>query len=174
VSEAEGYDLQTLSRQIPRELSKHARLFNHDHSTVAKLFGRKALYIPVAIADSDAGRETVYELPLNEKTLMGIYVTDQLTMYKDYLTRLSDEEYESIKETVTGEVLFSGRGKLEILDERVGAGEIVFESELPENQAAAARVKKCTCRRRWYVWSLIATEDCECTGGRPGVLDLLA
>lgn len=171
MSDVDARDPQALSREIPRALSKNARLFNHEHANVTRLFGRNALYIPVAIADSDKGRETVYELPLEEKTLMGIYVTDQLRVYKDYFTRLSDDEYANVKETAAGDVLYSGRGKLTVFDERVGAGEIVFQSDQPEAPAAAARpLTKCTCRRRWYIWSLIATEDCDCTGGRPPII----
>jgi hypothetical protein len=170
MAERDAQELQRLSREIPRALSKDARLFNYEHSTVTKLFGRMARYIPVAIADSDQGRETVYELPLKEKTLMGIYVTDQLQVYKDYLTRLSEDEYATVKETAAGEVLYAGRGKLTVFDARVGAGEIVFESDQSETAAAARPPTKCTCKRRWYIWSLIGTEDCECTGGRPPII----
>ncbi len=35
--------------------------------------------MPVAVTDSRAGRETVYDLPQNEKTLMRIYVSPECT-----------------------------------------------------------------------------------------------
>ena len=71
MAEQDTQDLQRLSREIPRALSKDARLFNYEHSTVTKLFGRMAAYIPVAIADSDQGRETVYELPAQREDANG-------------------------------------------------------------------------------------------------------
>lgn len=153
---------------VPRELSKDAKLFNVDATSVMKLFGLPAVYIPVAVADSPAGRETVYKLSIGQKTLMGIYVVGERVI-KDYFTRLSEREYACSKETSQGQVVFSGKGTLQILDERVGAGEIVFESDDSE-LGAAAKPTKCTCKRRWYVWSFIATEDCDCTGGRPPIL----
>jgi hypothetical protein len=166
-----------LDELIPRELSKDAKLLNLNAANIVKLFGRTATYIPVAISDSPAGRETVYKLPIGEKTLMGVYVAGT-RIYNDYFTRLSEYEYSCSKETLDGKVLFSGKGTLKVLDERVGAGEIVFESEEPtedepaEGQPLAARRArpKCTCTRRWYVWSFIATEDCDCIGGRPPIL----
>lgn len=44
------------------------------------------------------------------------------------LTRLSDQEYACSKETGQGQVVFSGKGTMRILDDRVAAGEIVFVS----------------------------------------------
>lgn len=173
---------QPLDEAIPRELSKDAKLLNIDVATPASFFGSPALYIPVAVADSPAARETIYRLPVGEKTLMGIYVLRQ-RLIRDYITRLSGDEYACSKETRQGQVIFSGKGKLRILDARVGAGEIVFESDESADvdetaggtEAAAAKPKptKCTCTRRWYVWSFIATEDCDCTGGRPPILTSL-
>jgi hypothetical protein len=170
-----------LDEVIPRELSKDARLLNIDVAAPASFFGSPALYIPVAVSDSPAGRETIYRLPIGQKTLMGVYVLRQ-RLIRDYITRLSEDEYASSKETRQGQVVFSGKGKLRILDARVGAGEIVFESDDDSavdqttggTEAAAAKPKpKCTCTRRWYVWSFIATEDCDCTGGRPPILTSL-
>ena len=175
-------DDRPLDEIIPRELSKDAKLLNINVASPTSFFGSPALYIPVAVADSAAGRETIYRLPTGQKTLMGVYVLRQ-RLVRDYITRLSDDEYACSKETQQGQVIFSGKGKLRILDARVGAGEIVFESDGNSNddtvggtETAAARAKptKCTCTRRWYVWSFIATEDCDCTGGRPPILTSLA
>jgi len=162
-----------LDELIPRELSRDAKLFNFKSAPIVKFFNKTALYLPVAISDSPQGRMTVYKLPQGQKTLMGLYIFDSRVIL-DYYTRLSDELYYIVsKETISGEVLFSGSGRLNILDDRVGAGEIIVELSVtpdPEAAAAAAPVK-CKCKRRWYVWSFIGTEDCDCTGGRPGILD---
>lgn len=157
-----------MDEAIPMALSAEAKLINVDAATICKLFGDTAVYLPVAVSDSRAGRRTVYKLPIGEKVLMGIYVVG-MRVYRDYYTRLSDTEYTVSKESPTGDVLFAGRGTLKIVDERVGAGEITFEQEEVEGEAAARRTK-CTCTRRWYVWSFIGTEDCHCTGGRPPII----
>lgn len=156
-----------MDEAIPMALSAGAKLINFEAATMCKLFGETAVYLPVAVSDSSAGRRTVYKLPIGEKVLMGVYVVG-MRVYRDYYTRISDTEYAVSKESPTGDVLFAGRGTLKILDERVGAGEITFEEEVTGE--AAAKPTKCTCTRRWYVWSFIGTEDCTCTGGRPPII----
>jgi hypothetical protein len=157
-----------MDEAIPMALSAGAPLINIDAATICRLFGETAVYLPVAVSDSPAGRRTVYKLPIGERVLMGVYVVG-MRLYRDYYTRLSDTEYAVSKESPTGDVLFAGKGTLKILDERVGAGEITFEEEGGKGEAAA-RPTKCTCTRRWYVWSFIGTEDCSCTGGRPPII----
>jgi len=159
---------KTPDELIPRELSKDAKLFNVNAATLVRFFGATAMYLPVAVSDSPAGRETVYKLPIGTKTLMGIYISEN-RIYQDYYTRTGDRDYTVSKETLSGKVVFSGKGTLRVLDDRVGAGELIVESDQTSGEEAAATVVKCHCRRRWYVWSFIGTEDCDCTGGRPTV-----
>jgi hypothetical protein len=163
-----AYEDRPIDELVPRELSKSAKLLNVDAAVPMEFFGLPTLYIPVAIGDSSSARETVYRLPIGQKTLMGIYVLGQRVI-RDYLTRMSEQEYESSKETASGQVVFSGKGTMRILDARVGAGEIVFEESEDGSTTAAKRPTNCTCTRRWYVWSFIATEDCTCKGGRPPI-----
>jgi hypothetical protein len=159
---------RNLDQVIPRELSKNAKLFNVDAASNVNLFGTTALYLPVAVADGPAGRQTIYRLPIGEKTLMGLYVVHN-RIFKDFYIRTSEREYSVSKESATGEILFEGKGVLQLLDERVGLGEILVESS-SSSSAMATATGKCRCKRRWYVWSFIATEDCDCTGGRPPIL----
>jgi hypothetical protein len=166
---------EPLDEVIPRELSKDAKLFNFNTAYITKFFTKTALYLPVAVAESPQGRKTIYKLALREKTLMGLYVFDS-RIVMDYYTRTSDKlDYTVTKETPDGRALFAGKGQLKVLDDRVGVGEIIVEFEDEEAAASTAtaptKPKKCTCTRRWYVWSFIATENCTCTGGRPTILD---
>jgi hypothetical protein len=164
-----AYEDRPIDELVPRQLSRNAALLNVDAAVPMDFFGLPTLYIPVAVGDSSSARETVYRLPIGQKTLMGIYVLGQ-RMVRDYLTRVSEQEYACSKETASGQVVFSGKGTMRVLDGRVGAGEIVFEEFDDDATATAAKATNCTCTRRWYVWSFIATENCTCKGGRPPIL----
>src|SRR4051794_23038938 len=109
------YEDRPVDELVPRELSKNAKLLNVDAAVPMDFFGVPTLYIPVAVGDSSSARETVYRLPIGQKTLMGIYVHGQRVV-RDYLTRVSEMDYESSKETASGQVVFSGKGTMRILD----------------------------------------------------------
>lgn len=136
-----------LGRIIPRELSKDAVLLNLNLAMRVNcpVVG-VSLYIPVAVSDEKGGRETVYNLPIGGKTLMGVHVCEKLTIYKTFYTRLDDNTYSVTIETMSGEVLYSGKGKLEIIDDRVGMGRLRIE---PEDKGMAKG------GQAWILWSCI-------------------
>jgi hypothetical protein len=135
-----------LGQDVPKSLSSDARLFNFRYSTVVEFQGGRALYIPVAVTDTRAGRSTVYELPVGEKTLMGIYVLNNL-IYEHYLTRIDEETYDTeITGCNSGQVIQTARSKLERIDERVGLGRL-----RPIDTAVAASQPTPI----WILWSCI-------------------
>jgi len=144
---AEKGVFKELGRIKPKELSKDAKLLNIDFATIVKFDGEDAVYIPVAV--DERGRKTVYELEVNKKTLMGIYVHKN-AIYKDYMTRLDEKRYENCVETMDGKVVFLGEGALEVINEECGLGKICFVSKREE-----IPINKC---RIWIIWSLIAIE----------------
>lgn len=76
--------IDPIDELVPRESSRNAKLLNVDAASPMTFFGHPALYIPVAVADSSVGCETVYRLPIGQTTLMGIYVIGQRVIM-DYL-----------------------------------------------------------------------------------------
>src|SRR5215207_2652098 len=152
---------ESLDVAIPRDLARESHLLSIDAAGVFVVHGEPAVYLPVAVSESPGGRPTIYQLPMRKPTLMGVLIHHN-TVYRNVITRLSDTEYAMSQESPTGTVLFAGKGTLRVLDDRVGAGEIVFESEEEEGAAVGAvAAKKRRCRYRWYVWSFIATGDCD-------------
>jgi hypothetical protein len=115
-----------MARTVPREVHRDARLFSYNLATIVKgAGGAYALRIPTAVSDNSGGRETVYELPQNEKTLMAMIVFEDLVRL-EFFTRTSDTTYVRSIERPTGEVIWVGEGELEVINEAIGFGRVRF------------------------------------------------
>jgi hypothetical protein len=133
-----------LGEEIPKQISKDAKLFNIHLSTAVVFQDSHALYIPVAISDTQWGRRTIYNLPVGEKTLMGIYVQND-RIYQEFFNRIDEDTYDvTVSTMLSDRVVYSGRGRLERIDERVGYGRLnIVESETNEEKALI-----------WALWSV--------------------
>lgn len=122
-----------------KELKIPARLVNFYLATPADLTGLdiglgKALHIPVAIADREGGRKSLYYLEPGEEALAGIFVTGD-SMALRYVKRETGEgvpartgdQYSLRIATRDGINLYQDQGTLTVLDARKGRGEIATE-----------------------------------------------
>ena len=89
--------------------------------------GTPAIWIPRTITDATGGRPSVYDLKINTKTLMGLFATGS-ALYSQYLTRINDDEY-SVSIESAGKVVYSGTGKITVVNEQVGYGMIQYQGE---------------------------------------------
>jgi hypothetical protein len=141
-------------RRVARELGKDARLLSIDAASIVKYDEVVSLWIPVAVSDDPKGRETVYDLPQDEKTLMGIYVTGT-RIVKEFFTRHGDREYEISQETPSGEVLYTGKGDLEVINESIGYGRIRWQGtrEGSAKRTIGDEPDPAEGKSIWIVWS---------------------
>lgn len=147
--------IQQLSREVPRSLFRDAVLFGIEQAVNVSLFGKPAVWIPRAVSDDPGGRETVYELPMNEPTLMGFYVVDN-QIIKDTFTRTAERSYSRELATQLGEVLFAGSGEIEEIDRRIGYGKIEFRGESTSAaQSFASTAHPSPPTPVWVLWSCI-------------------
>lgn len=135
-----------------QELNIPARLINPYLATPADLTGLEigmgeAVHLPVAIADREGGRKSLYYLEPGEEVLAGIFVTGH-SMALRYLKRETGEgvpartgdEYSLRITTRDGDTLYEDRGTLTVLDPEKGMGEINTEKSKTEV---------------WVLWSCI-------------------
>jgi hypothetical protein len=143
-----------LRNSVHEKLSQNAKLLNIDHYSILDADflspNARAIYIPVAITERAEGRKSIYDLTVKEKTLMGIWITDKV--FKEYVTRLNDEDYAVSFENRIGEAVYAGKGKIKVLEDRIGYGQIIYEPD----EAFKAK-GKCSCGGTWYAWSFIKT-----------------
>lgn len=141
-----------LGDEIPKRLASGARLLNYPYATIVEFRSGTALYIPVAVSDSPSGRRTVYELRVGEKTLMGIFVQNN-RLYEEYFTRRDNDRYDVVVTTLNSDdVVFSGEGTLERIDERVGVGRMSVTGTSTDSSGATAKETKTEV---WVLWSCI-------------------
>lgn len=133
VSHPSEIDDATKALDIP------ARLVNVHLATPADLSGYeiglgKAVHIPVAIADQEGGRKSLYYLDPGEEVLAGYFVTGDSIVFR-YLRRDTGEgvpaktgdQYSIRLATRDGETLYEDRGILTVVDPSKGVGEIKTE-----------------------------------------------
>lgn len=135
---------------VHKKLNKDAKLLNIEHHSISDAdflsTNAKAVYIPVAITERPEGRKSIYDLSPQEKTLMGIYVTDKV--YSEFITRMNEDSYIISFESPAGETVYAGKGKIKVIDDRIGLGEIVFEPDEVYKAKGKGKVKK-----SWIGWS---------------------
>jgi hypothetical protein len=140
---------QRLGEDVPKAIGANAKLLNFRYSTIVEFRESVALYIPVAVSASPDGRRTVYELHVGEKTLMGIYIQNN-RVYEEFFTRVDKDIYDVAITTLNGDgVVFTGQGKLERIDERVGLGKIHVTG------TGSSSASKETKTQVWVLWSCI-------------------
>ncbi|MFE6288035.1 hypothetical protein [Streptomyces sp. NPDC057877] len=145
-----------LAVDIPLTLFRDAPLLGVDLAVRREIFGRSALWIPVAVSNERGGRRTIYELTMKQPTMTGIYVVD-LHIVKEFLTRTAERSYEQQLVSRDGQVLFSGAGELEVIEERVGYGHITFNGELGQWASVLVGLDPgpAQMRKPWILWSCI-------------------
>jgi hypothetical protein len=146
VSHPSEIDEATKALDIP------ARLVNFHLATPADLSGfnigiGKAVHIPVAIADREGGRKSLYYLDPGEEVLAGFFVTGDSIVLR-YLKRetgvsvpaQTGDEYSVRLTNREGATLYEDRGTLTVVDPSKGVGEI-------KTQKSKTEV--------WVLWSCI-------------------
>lgn len=145
------------------ELGIPAELLNVGLATAANLeflnIGLKnAVYIPRQVSEREGGRKSLYFLCKGETAMAGIY-TAESGILKRYVTRLSgstkpaktgDLYMEELK-TVDGRLIYQGTGTLEILDERLGIGQIRLAQTNTRQYSVGAKDDVMV----WVLWSCI-------------------
>lgn len=151
--------LSQLSREVPRSLGQNARLFGIDHAVPVRFYGKQALWIPAAVSDNPGGRETIYELPIGESTLMGVYAVGT-QLVKEMVTRTANRSYSLRLESQGGKEIFSGEGELESVDERIGYGMIHFHGERTQWAKTLLDIEPGRDNKTnvWVAWSFIKVD----------------
>jgi len=111
-----------------------ARLLNFHLATPADLSSiglDNMLHIPVAISKNEGGRKSLYYLEPGEEVLAGIFVSSNEIALR-YIKRetgsgtpaQTGDIYSLRITTRDGEVVFEDRGELEIIEPRIGHGQV--------------------------------------------------
>lgn len=116
------------AKSVAEKMAENAALLNIDLATIAKMAdGKDALKIPVAVTERKGGRSLTSEFPLGKEILTAIVVREN-TIFKEYLLRKEDETLIRIVRTPSGRVFHVAKGKINIIEKRVGYGEISWET----------------------------------------------
>jgi len=145
-----------------RALSVPPRLLNYHLATQVDLTSiglGKTTYLPVQIAEREGGRKSLYYLSAGEEALAGLYIGEQGVMLR-HVHRLSGESVpartgDTYAERITtqdGEELFTGQGRLDVLDAKKGIGKVLLTHTLRGEPLPAPEASV------WILWSCIKVE----------------
>lgn len=120
--------------EATKNLGIPPRLLNFHLATPADLSSMglgNMLHIPVAISKSEGGRKSLYYLEPGEEVLAGIFVSSNEIALR-YIKRETGNEtpaqtgdiYSLRITTRDGETIFEDRGDLEVIDPRIGHGQV--------------------------------------------------
>ncbi len=117
----------------------------------------KGVHLPIQISKKYGGRKSIYLLKKNEEVLSGIIISND-KMFLRYITRLTGDSkmakngdlYRDVLKTKNGKVVFSSKGKFEIVDMSYGYGKLnIIESS-----------SKTTSKTKvWVLFSCILVEN---------------
>ncbi len=132
-------ELSNAARQrmlkLHQHVAKDARLYNFAVAVRARTGdGEPAMWIPIT-PSVDGGRPSVYDLPIDESTLMGTYVTADRCVH-EYMSRTDDDHYTVRQVTASGDPVFEGEGDLTVIDSDIGYGSITWKNSAQEDQLA--------------------------------------
>lgn len=145
------------------ELGIPAELLNVNLATASNLeflnIGLKnAVYIPRQVSDREGGRKSLYFLCKGETAMAGIY-TAESGILKRFVTRLSGESkpaktgdlYMEELKTLDGRLIYQGTGTLNILDAKLGIGQIKLAQTNARQYSVGAKDEVMV----WVLWSCI-------------------
>jgi hypothetical protein len=129
--------INALRLEATRAVHSDALLFSLQTALPTQLYGKPAFWIPRAVSDNPGGRESLYDLQLNEQVLLGIYVINTLQIVRELVTRIGDTRYSMSLQTRGGKEIFAGEGDLEVINSQAGHGRIPLHRPTDRRWASA-------------------------------------